>query len=199
MWKASPTRRRAPGVNSAIRIALLLLAFVAVAAVAAEAKAVPPHLLAFSKSLLKQVDERGARAETVKSIDLKAHCHELHGPGATLSRRRTDDKPVCIVESGRGYVQRLTHLIDVDSLCPGGKTEVAGDTLQCRRPAEPKVEEEKPATHWDCISDKSASDAAQQTLRRRSRLRSWSAQPVSLTTDVNPPWRGARAGPDTPE
>lgn len=72
----------------------------------------------------------GRGAATAKTIDLNKHCRAKYGSTAFVTRRRTDDRPMCTIRTDRGLGLRH-HLIDLASLCGGGSPRAEGSKLRC--------------------------------------------------------------------
>ena len=69
-----------------------------------------------------------------EKIDLKKYCTDNYGPSAIVSRRLTDNRPLCTVK-GDGGLSQTHHIIDVGQLCgpgsdPGGGS-IENDLLDC--------------------------------------------------------------------
>ena len=67
---------------------------------------------------------------TAKTIDLKKFCKSNYGPKAFVTRRRTDNRPMCTVRTSGGLGLRY-HVIDLAGLCGGGSPRASGNTLRC--------------------------------------------------------------------
>ncbi|MCZ6862405.1 MAG: hypothetical protein O7I42_19390 [Alphaproteobacteria bacterium] len=72
----------------------------------------------------------GGSTQTAKTIDLLKYCRTRYGPKAFVTRRRTDDRPMCSIRTDRGLGLRH-HLIDLTGLCGGGSPRAVGNTLKC--------------------------------------------------------------------
>ena len=72
----------------------------------------------------------GGGGRAAKSVDLKKYCKDKYGPQAFVTRRQTDDRPMCTLKTGGGLGQRY-HVIDLAGLCGGGAPRVSGTTLEC--------------------------------------------------------------------
>ena len=70
-------------------------------------------------------------AEGGGKIDLTQYCQRNYGPSAFVSRRLTDNHPLCTIK-GDGGLSQVFHEIDIGELCGGGGGKVsADDTLDC--------------------------------------------------------------------
>jgi hypothetical protein len=68
-----------------------------------------------------------------RKIDLADYCRTNYGQSAIVSRRLTDDAPLCTVK-GNGGLSQVHHLIDVAELCGSGSGSVnEKDELDCTR------------------------------------------------------------------
>ena len=78
-----------------------------------------------------------------RSIDLEQHCKKAHGPDAFLTKRRTDNKPMCTIRTDGGLGLRH-HLIDLASLCGGGMSDsrIDGAIVTCMRSSETDPEDQ---------------------------------------------------------
>ena len=65
-----------------------------------------------------------------RAVSLAAYCRRAYGPDATLTRRRTDDRPMCSVRTDRGLALRH-HLIDPRRVCDGQRYRMAGSRVYC--------------------------------------------------------------------
>ena len=66
-----------------------------------------------------------------RRIDLAEHCRRTYGQSAIVSRRLTDNQPLCTVK-GNGGLSQIHHAIDVGELCAGAPGSVnEKDVLDC--------------------------------------------------------------------
>ncbi|MEP3279444.1 MAG: hypothetical protein ABJN26_25770 [Stappiaceae bacterium] len=67
-----------------------------------------------------------------EKIDLTTYCSNTYGQSAVVSRRLTDNQPLCTVK-GSGGLSQTHYLIDVAELCGegSGSGSLNGDTLEC--------------------------------------------------------------------
>ena len=72
----------------------------------------------------------GGPTQAAKTVDLAKHCRAKYGPKAFVTRRRTDDRPMCTIRTDRGLGLRH-HLIDLAGLCGGGAPRAVGNKLKC--------------------------------------------------------------------
>ena len=72
----------------------------------------------------------GQAAVAERTVDLNRHCRQAYGPDAFLTRRRTDNAPMCSVRTDGGLGLRH-HVIDVRGLCGGNSARVENSTLRC--------------------------------------------------------------------
>ena len=72
----------------------------------------------------------GGGGQAAKTVDLKKYCKDKYGPQAFVTRRQTDDRPMCTVRTNQGRGLRY-YVIDLAGLCGGGAPRVSGTTLEC--------------------------------------------------------------------
>jgi hypothetical protein len=77
---------------------------------------------------LKSPGDAGKQAG--RSIDLAKYCRKTYGVAAFLTRRRTDNKPMCTLRTDGGLGLRH-HVIDTNALCGGGSGRVNNEKLNC--------------------------------------------------------------------
>ena len=65
-----------------------------------------------------------------RAISLATYCRKAYGPDAKLTRRRTDDRPMCSVRTDRGLGLRH-HVIDPRRVCGGQRYRLAGSRVYC--------------------------------------------------------------------
>lgn len=74
----------------------------------------------------------GAVPAPAHTVDLAEYCKQAHGEGTRLTRRRTDNAPMCTVTTDGGLGLRH-HVIDLATLCPSGSgpPRLDGDRAIC--------------------------------------------------------------------
>jgi hypothetical protein len=69
-------------------------------------------------------------AQPARTVDLAKYCRDKYGATAIVSRRLTDNRPLCTVRTDGGLAQ-THHLIDLAAVCGGAAGTMDGDTLIC--------------------------------------------------------------------
>jgi hypothetical protein len=72
----------------------------------------------------------GGNARPARTVDLAKYCRDRYGITAIVSRRLTDNKPLCTVKTDGGLAQRH-HVIDLTAACGGTIGTMDGDMLKC--------------------------------------------------------------------